>query len=186
MDHSIGFRRKRGAMKTIPALLVAALLIPVSACRKARTAKPEGAPPDKFEALTWHLIRRADELNNDIVKLEVEIAKHDNKCLTEEIEILEGRTRPVNRKRDVEQARQKSIALSNSLLTDVDRMSQGLLDTEDAIKEHNLRHPESPWANVNDMLRMICGDCTRERAIRDSQLKEEAQKHERPDSKSKP
>jgi hypothetical protein len=35
-------------------------------------------------------------------------------------------------------------------------------------------HPESPQADVKDVLSLECGNCTRERAIRELQLKEEA------------
>jgi hypothetical protein len=54
-------------------------------------------------------------------------------------------------------------------------MVQGLLDAEEAIEEHNRRHPEHSMADVKYMLRQFCGDCTRERATRDLELREEAQ-----------
>lgn len=57
-----------------------------------------------------------------------------------------------------------------------ERSAQDALDAEDAIEQHNLRHPESPWADVRYILRWECGDCTKERAIRDLQLKDEAPK----------
>lgn len=54
------------------------------------------------------------------------------------------------------------------------RLAQYLLDSEASIEDHNRRHPESPWASVKDVLRELCGDCTRERRQRNLQLAEEA------------
>ena len=58
----------------------------------------------------------------------------------------------------------------------MDRISQHALDMQAFVELHNHRHPEDPMADVETLLRDMCGDCKRERAIRAAQLREEATK----------
>lgn len=140
-------------------------------------------PDDRSEALLWHLLRRSEESDAEIERLQNEVLKHDNKCLEEQIAILEGRTQPADPKRALDEAVERQRTFGKSANADLSRMVEGMLDTEDVIEYHNRRHPESPQADVKDLLRQFCGDCTRGRAIRDSQLKEEARKYEHSGSK---
>jgi len=149
----------------------------------AATVAAKVPPDDKSEVLLWHLLQRGEESDAEISRLQNEVLKHDNKCLEEQIAILEGRNQPDDPKRDLDEVVERQRALEKRTNANLSRMAQGMLDTEDVIEYHNRRHPESPQADVRDLLRLFCGDCTRERAIRDSQLKEEAQKYEHSDSK---
>jgi hypothetical protein len=170
-------------MKTAGILLLVGALFVLSGCMETQTAKSESSqktlPPDRFEVLAWHPLRRSREADSEVIRLETEIAKHDNKCLNEEIAILEGRAVGPKDRVKAEDHR----ALAKATEKDLARMVQGMLDTEDAIEAHNRKHPGSPMAETtnNKLVRLMCGDCTQERAIRYSQLKEEAQ--ERPNSK---
>ena len=67
-------------------------------------------------------------------------------------------------------ARERHESLNKAL----DLMIQDALDGEAVIEAHNRKHPELPWENVKQDLIQICGDCTKERAARDAQLREEA------------
>ena len=93
------------------------------------------------------------------MKSENEILEHDNRCLQEQIAALEGR--PVHHKND---PAARVLALGESLDETNSRIAQYLLDSEAAIEDHNRRHPESPWANSEAVLKLMCGDCTKERA----------------------
>lgn len=68
----------------------------------------------------------------------------------------------------------------STLVTDLDLLIQETLDTETWIEEHNRRHPESPWADINDVLRELCGNCAAARGVRERQLQEEAQEPQPP------
>jgi hypothetical protein len=165
-------------VKTAIALLAMILL---SGCREVHPAKSESvqkAPPpkDTSEILIQHLVRRVSDLTEEIDKRGNEIVEHDNKCLEEQIAVLEGR--PVHQGQSNQLADAK--ALADSLNASLGRAVQNLLDSEEATAEHNRRYPESPWAEGKDLLRLMCGDCTKERAVRDLQLKEEAQRRESP------
>jgi hypothetical protein len=140
-------------------------------------------PDDRSEVLLWHLLRRNEESDAEIERLQNEVLRHDNKCLEDQIAILEGRTRPADPKRALDEDIEKQRASAKSMNANLSRMVEEMLDTEDVIEYHNRRHPESPQADVKDLLRQFCGDCTRDRAIRDSRLKEEAQKYEHSGSK---
>jgi hypothetical protein len=109
-----------------------------------------------------------------VAKKESAIIEHDNNCLEEEIAILEGK--PAHRIDARAAAREASRALAERLREGSGRRSQYLLDSEEAIRQHNKKHPQSLWAESEDLLRLTCGDCAEERALRDSQLKSESQK----------
>ena len=147
--------QKRGVVKTVIVLLPVSFLFVLSGC--TRNVPP---PEDRSEILIRHLLRRISDLNH-------EIDKRENKCLEEQISLVKG----------------QRVAHQNDPQGAIDRMSQYLLDGEAAIEEHNRKHPESPWADTKDVLRQLCGDCTKERAIRDLQLTAEAQQIGRVDSK---
>lgn len=102
-----------------------------------------------------------------ILKLKKEIVVRENACLASEIALLEGRHRS---------DRPKLESSGKSEEDNISTMIQQLLDGQDAIEEHNRKHPEAPHDDVADALRLLCGDCASERAARNSQLKEEASK----------
>jgi hypothetical protein len=161
-------------VKTAIALLATILL---NGCREAQTAKPEAAQKampqdDTSEILIQYLLRRVTDLTAKVVDSKNEIIKHDNRCLDEQIAVLEGR--PVHQTKADPVADAK--ALGDSLSADLSLAVQEALDDDAALEEHNRKHPESPWADSKDLLRLMCGECTKERAFRDSQLKEEAQR----------
>jgi hypothetical protein len=172
-------------VKTAIALMIC-LLSATEGCRRDQTGPKNGnsatsspllispkvpPPDDRSEILIRHLLRRVADLDAEINKLRTEMVKRDNQWLKEEIAILEGRPTP---KRDPNEGMRQ---LKKDLIDGLDRQSQQSLDLEDAIELHNLRHPESPQADVNGILRMECGDCTKERARRALQLEEEAEKY---------
>lgn len=125
---------------------------------------------DEDDVLIRHLERRISDLSGQVSKLNDEILKHDNACLEEEIAMLEGRPYPHKKSDPVESARE----LQQSLTAGLELTAQNLLDSEAAIQAHNRKHPDSPWASVSDLIRELCGDCTKERAVREQQLAEEA------------
>jgi hypothetical protein len=109
-------------------------------------------------------MRRTSDLTEEITKRENEILEHD-RCLKDQIAVLEGH-------RSSYPAKPKPNELSESLHNGLARISQNNLDAEDWIDNHNRMHPEKPWAGAKDLTRELCG--IRERAVRDRQLKEEA------------
>jgi len=135
-------------MKTAAVLL--AINVMLCGCQTGITEgnAQKASKPDESEILIRHLLRR----NNDLTR---EISSMEREC-------LEG------------QISGKRIASDPTVA--LDRMVQNLLDGEDAIEEHNREHPESPQADIRDVIRQMCGDCAQERVARDRQLKEEAQK----------
>jgi hypothetical protein len=171
-------------MKSVIGSLAISFIFALGGCQSVQTAKSDGAQEtlpsdDSSEVLIRHLLRRSREADSEVIRLEDEVAKHDNKCLNEEIAILEGRT---VEPKDRVKAEDHSAAVK-ALNNDLSRMAQGMLDAEEVIELHNRKHPESPWADLKEDLRESCGDCTKERAIRDLQLKEEAQQGVHTDSK---
>src|SRR5437899_9118709 len=102
---------------------------------------------DSSEVLIRHLLRRIQDLSGEVQKRQNETLEHDNKCLQEQIAVLEGR--PVHHaKRDpAADARE----LARSLDAGIERVAENLLDGEAAIEDHNQKHPESPWADVKDV-----------------------------------
>jgi hypothetical protein len=167
-------------MKAAIAPLVASLLFSLCGCQTAKqSANAVSVAPqdDTSEILIQHLVRRERDLAGEIGKLENEILEHDNKCLQEQIAALEGHPIRHAKKDPVASAVASAHALDESLNAGLSRVAQNVLDGEAAIEEHNRKHPESPWADSKELLRSICGDCTKERAARDLQLKEEAPKH---------
>ena len=67
--------------------------MPVESNDAKSASNPEQAPPadDRSEILMRHLLRRVSALSDKIAKSENEILEHDNRCLQEEIDILEDR-----------------------------------------------------------------------------------------------
>jgi hypothetical protein len=163
---------------TIIVILGAGCLLSLGGCRTAHKANVGGvqnSPPsvvDPTEVLIEHLVHRVDELTSEVGKQQNETLAHDNRCLEEEIAELEGR--PIHRPKEDPTASARKLAETTEAGSS--RMIQALLDGEDAIEYHNQRHPEAPWADVKDVVRLMCGDCARERAIRNTQLEEEAKK----------
>jgi hypothetical protein len=151
---------------------------PAAAVAPKNTEAAKVPPPqeDRAEVLLWHLLRRSEKSDAEVLRLQNEVISHDNKCLEEQIATLEGKTHSTYPKSD-------PAAGTATRVSNLSQMVQGLLNGEEVIEYHNRRHPESPQADVKDLLRQLCGDCTRERAIRDSQLREEAQKYEHSGSK---
>jgi hypothetical protein len=139
-----------------PMVVALGLFLPLCACRTFSNS-PKPTPDERSEILIRNLLRRISVLGEEIGKRQAE-------CVEEETLLLKGH-RVTHRASD----------FNDSL----DRMSQYLLDSEDSIDLHNRRHPESLQVEsaTQDLLRLWCGDCTRERNLRDSQLKEEAQAH---------
>ncbi len=154
-------------MKTVITLLAVGLLITCGACNRKASAQKD----DRSEIMIRHLLRRNSDLIEEASKRENEILEHDNECLKEQIAILGGRP--------IRHAKSDPLALNRSfregLHAGLDRLIQHNLDAEDMVENHNRTHPESPQASITGLLRDLCGDCKREREIRDSQLKEEAQ-----------
>jgi hypothetical protein len=162
--------------------IVFSLLLVLGACQgsdsqKIAMVKPAivqktvPASDDKAEVLLRHLSQRANEADHEIVHLQGEVLKHDNMCLEEQIATIEGKAHSTYPKSDSE-----AVKAARSL-RDLDRLAQGLLDAEAVIEYHNERHPEHPQADIKDLLRQLCGDCTQQRASRDAQLKKEEQDH---------
>jgi len=156
-------------------LLILALLLMSNGCRtqhKTEATNLSSAKDDPSDILARHLTRRIAALTQQIGKLKNEIVDHDNRCLQEQLAALEGHsvrhTKP-NRAKDTD-------ALLKRLSEGLDLEAQSLLDSQAAISDHNRKHPEAPWAGVEDVLRLICGDCSQQRAFRDAQLKDEAEK----------
>jgi uncharacterized protein YlxW (UPF0749 family) len=179
-DHSIGFAfgwKKEGAMKIAIALTAASLLFTLNGCREAQTAKKSASDKkvllrdDSSEVLIRHLLRRISDLTSEVSKRENEIVEHDNRCLKEQIAALEGR--PINRAKSDPVA--SAEALGKGLEVGLNRMVQNLLDNEEAIEQHNRNHPESPQADLQDIIRKMCGDCPDIRATRELQIRQEAQ-----------
>jgi len=142
----------------------------------ARKAAPSPQSGDKSEVLLRHVLRRVSDLTDELGKRESEIVENGNRCLQEQIAILEGRSIR-HAKRDPSAG---IATLSQRLAESNHRLVQNLLDNEDWIEEQNRKHPGSPQADIKDLLRHMCGDCTRERTIRDAQLKEESEKYDTP------
>jgi hypothetical protein len=117
----------------------------------SRPAPPTPSGVDTSEILIRHLLRRIAALND-------EISQGENKCLEEQNALLRG----------------QRVKHRSDPLTGLNRLSQYLLDGEAATEQHNRNHPEAPWAESKDLLRDMCGDCTREKAIRAAPLEEEA------------
>ena len=135
-------------MKTIVfAALALALALALAGCAQKSQAD------DEYETLIHHLLKRTESLNQ-------EISAHDKTCRDEELSLIRG-----GRLAD------KGLNMSN-----FDRMDQDLIDFEAFTELHNRRHPESQWAYSKELLKSLCGDCARERAIRNVQMKEEAAK----------
>lgn len=151
-------------MRAIQLLTIAALMILASACStRVATKKAAGNAPaaeDRYEVLLRHALRRSRDL-------EKQVADQENQCLKEENRILRGE-------------RKSPLAAANDLAASLDgsndRIIQGLLDSEDYMQEHNRRHPEEPWADVQDLIREMCGECRKERVQRDLEMAEEAKK----------
>lgn len=135
-------------------------------------------PPqeDTSEILIQHLMRRVSDLSSEVQDRQNDILKHDNNCLSEEIAALEGRPTHRSKQEQLDDAVAKSKAFSEGMIADLNRGAQNALDGEAAIEEHNRKHPEAPWADSKDLLRLLCGDCAKERAFRDSQLQDEARR----------
>jgi hypothetical protein len=161
-------------MKMVVALLVLCFLFAMGGC--ARKAPPA---EDRSEILIRHLLKRINDSDTEISNLQDEMVRADTKCKEEQIAILKGRALPIDPKREVNGVK----ALRKTVMGGLNRMAQELLDAEDVIEDHNQRHPESPQADIKDLLRQMCGDCTQERAVRDLQLKEEAEQHGRTENK---
>lgn len=172
-------------MRTVTVLLAITLLLNLGGCRESRKASqpiaaaptdksenkaPVAPPTDNSEILIRHLLRRVSELTDEGEKMKTASIKADTACLNEEFAILEGRPSHRPALDPVAHAR----AFSNSLDSSLRRAIQNLLDSEAFVAEHNLNHPEAPWENSNDVLRLMCGDCLKDRATREVQLREEA------------
>jgi hypothetical protein len=144
-------------MKMFQLAIISVCIAALSGCRMDQTVrKSDGAPKvsaleDRYEVLIRHLQRRISSMAD-------EIGERDNKRMEEEIALLKG----------------QRVHHQDQLLSGLHRMPQDLLDAEDFIEEHNRRHPEHSFADVKELARDLCGDCAKERAFRDSQLKEEA------------
>jgi hypothetical protein len=128
--------------------------------------------PDSDEILLGHLLRRVQDLHSELDKQENEVLKHDKRCLQEQIAALEGHPIRSPRQDPMDAVRERHESLNKAL----DLMIQDALDSEAVIEVHNRKHPELPWADVKQDLIQFCGDCTKARAIRDAQLREEAKK----------
>lgn len=139
-------------------------------------AKPASVSPDdsSYEILVRHLLRRIADLNNEVQDAKNDAMKRENKCIEDEIAILEGRNHPADEQARMADIAVRSQATGKDMLESIDRMIQRMLDSEAAISEHNHSHPDKPWADVEDVLKQTCGDCSKARALRNAQLAEEA------------
>lgn len=142
--------------------------------RALNQARAELAKPDRFEILTWHLLDRVQEAT-------LTIQKHDTACeqergeeLDNDIARLEGRPQP--HPRDTVRAAAKN---RDRDIQSAERMAQDLLDSDDAIREHNRRHPDHQWAVTGDAVKIICGDCEKERAARNSAIEKATEESRR-------
>jgi len=130
-------------------------------------AKPQS--DDRAEILARHLLRRVNDSEREVTRLQGELIDRENLWLKADIAELEGRLRPKH-------PPLKGQRPPSEVLTDgIGRLSQSYLDAEELIELHNRNHPESPYdATKWPNLREWCGDCAAELAIRNQQLKEEA------------
>ena len=147
---------------------------PVPTAAAKPTEPPTAVSPDKddviaeYEALTRHLVGRVEEANGRINSLQNEMLKQENEYLDEEIAILQDR--PVPKHDSMDSQRQMAKDLEDAAA----RAAQDALDSEASIELRNRIHPEAPEADLKDLLRLECGDCQKERATRNAQLKAEA------------
>jgi hypothetical protein len=145
-------------------LAVVASLAALSGCRTVPAVTPKAqVADDRAEILIRHLQRQIDDSDKEIGRLRTEMLKRDNQWLQASIDSLEGR--PSHGPPQLRQA--LPPGLSNAL----NSMAQHSLDAEEMIELHNRNHPEAPYEGL---LQELCGDCTRERQLRNQQLKEEA------------
>lgn len=144
--------------------ILAALVLLIGCAPAGKPVQPMAATPalqpqevDHFEVLAWHLQKRIEELGKLVGKLEHQLVERENLCLDSEIAVLEGRR---------SKKRPPLESLASSLGRSMDRMIQDLLDAEDAIEEHNRKHPQAPMAQVRDLLTSLCGRCEPYRTMR--------------------
>jgi hypothetical protein len=139
-----------------------ALLMLLSGCAKA----PQQRVDDSAEILIQHLLRRVADSDKEVQRLRKELIERDNLWLHADIDSLEGR--PSRKPPPL-----KGRTLSEEIVDVNERSSQHSLDAEELIEMHNRNHPESPYADLKELLRETCGDCAQERAIRDRQIEQE-------------
>jgi hypothetical protein len=154
-------------MKAAIVLLATISLFALDGC--TRKSSPQA---DTSEILIRHLLRRQRDISTELAQRENDILEHDNQCLKEQIAALEGH--PVHH--DHPDALDTANALSERLQAGLRSNVQDMLDAEAGIEEHNRKYPELPQKDLKDILRQICGDCSKDRAFRDSQLAEEAER----------
>jgi hypothetical protein len=171
-------------MLTPATTVILILLLGLAGCQHPNTIvksetiqKPLDDQAD--EIMIQHLLRRAEAAEGEIPKLRGEMLKHDNRCLEEQIAVLEGHPIKSPRQDPVAASRAMAKELEASLSVSI----QGLLDGEAAIEAHNARHPESPWGDLKVLLRQMCGDCVAERTAWNSKLAEEAEKYKSTEKK---
>lgn len=138
------------------------ILLLVQSCQRTKSAAvPQ--PPDRFEALAWYLKDKAQELSQR--RLE-----ESGNCLAEKNQLMEdrinGRVRPYTLDMKVADAKK----LGSSLVADLGALADNMMDTQDLIEESNRRHPEQQKADVKDLLKPLCGDCSAEWAAHKSKI----------------
>jgi hypothetical protein len=142
------------------------------AAKSAPATEPINSPvaqaDAEYEALVRHLLRRVSDANKRILILQNDMLRQESQYLDDEYEILQGRPTP---KHDPEESRRRRM---KDDLDNLHRQAQDMLDVEAFIELHNRTHPESPQADVKDILRMQCGDCEKDRSKRDADLRAEA------------
>lgn len=121
------------------------------------------SPDDRYEVLIWHLLTENQELSS-------RSSEEFNTCLEQKNQLLRDQINGVRRPYTLEMQKRDTRAMMDSTVDGLKRLSEHLLDVEDAIEEFNRRHPDRPKSDVLPALRPICGQCAEERAERDKKL----------------
>ncbi|MGD0200850.1 MAG: hypothetical protein ABSD27_08890 [Bryobacteraceae bacterium] len=148
-----------------PAMLVS-MVFSIGCAKAPAPAKKDAGDDDRTELLLRHLVHRVDELRDALGKSRNETLAHDNRCLEDQIAELEGH--PVHHPRYDPAASARKLAAD--LDSDLESMAIDLLDSQAVTEYHNRHHPEAPWDDRDDALRLLCGDCSKERAARDAKI----------------